>query len=98
MVITNLKLHDGTLTKIDVVWLEKKVIFFTSNFLATHDRIVKIELEFNGVKNLHIPMEELWGPSVSINSFSVNNFIYELQMQSGDVIRITASSFCYRII
>ena len=52
-----------------------------------------------GVIDLHVPQRKEWGPSVSVNEVRGpiaeprGKQVLEIEMQSGDVIRIVASSF-----
>lgn len=49
-------------------------------------------LTFSAMSHLTLPRKQNWGRSVSINSFSMpSSGQYEIEMQSGDLIRIEAS-------
>jgi hypothetical protein len=50
-----------------------------------------VDYVFRGVTELVLPRLQPWGPSVSINAFRVPSAgLFEIEMQSGDVIRIKA--------
>ena len=49
-------------------------------------------LTFSAVSHLVFPRRRDWGPSSSIHAFSqAGNGQYEIEMQSGDVIRVEAA-------
>lgn len=79
------KFHDWILDQIVVDW-EKgtiKVKVFLEN---------KCEIEIKNFSNVTIPRSLPWGMSLYINSIktnkSVDNWLMEIEVQSGDVIRI----------
>ena len=51
---------------------------------------------FTGVSALHIPRDNPWGASVSINSICRGrDGLFEIEIQSGDVIRIAATDWAF---
>lgn len=56
-----------------------------------HGTLGRCVLTFSEVSHLTLPRKQSWGRSVSIKSFSVpSSGQYEIEMQSGDLIRIEA--------
>ncbi len=89
------RLHDATLVSIEMNWAAKTTIVA---FRTSSDSTVN--LIASGSRNAFIPHDEPWGPSVSVNGVreidgdsDVN--AVEIEMQSGDVIRIEAGSFVW---
>jgi hypothetical protein len=86
-------MHDWTLLSVVFEWSDRKVIV---NF-KSHRR-VEI-LVAHSVVDLHVPQTNAWGPSVSVNEVrgplvrSDSFQTVEIEMQSGDVLSITAKSF-----
>ncbi len=84
-----LGLHDATLLDIRVDWGQAECAF----------RMVRIgsglgELVFTGLRELHVPRENAWGPSNFVYEFNqVAPEVFEVQMQSGDLVKISATSF-----
>jgi hypothetical protein len=88
----DLPLHDATLLTVTV---------------SCHEGSCSIEVEpvgpaapahlrFVGVTEVYVPREQPWGPSVSINVLrQAAGGEYELELQSGDVVRVKASSWSY---
>lgn len=88
----NVDMHDWTLIKIVYEWEHGGHcrIFFRDR--SSTDRSV----EAHQVSTLSIPRKEEWGPSVSVNSVSYkrskDHQEMNIEMQSGDVISVTAYS------
>jgi hypothetical protein len=85
-------LHDASLLSIEINWAAKttKVTF------KTHpDNIVY--LVTSGTRQVEVPHAEPWGPSISVNEVRETEgaeiSIIEVEMQSGDTIKIEACSF-----
>jgi hypothetical protein len=55
--------------------------------------VVAAVLEFQGVTYLEAPRNYAWCPSSSILEAKVSNGFYSIQMQSGDLISISAQGF-----
>jgi hypothetical protein len=87
-------MHDWTLVSILFEWKSECV---TLEF-KTH-RSNSAKLTANGVSELHVPRLNNWGPSVSVNGVlgpsdgPSGRRELEVEMQSGDRIRIVAASF-----
>lgn len=86
-----LDLHDATLLALDFNWLDSKLRCLIRHVSTTSNMICVI---FNDVQLVRIPSVHPWGMSASINSW-----IYEeldvgvsssIEMQSGDIIEVTA--------
>ena len=85
----NFDLHDATLKSITFDWAAA-----TCNFLIHPVGRAPAELIFEGVSNLNIPHMQPWGPSRSINSANQSEpGKYEIEMESGDTITISAKGF-----
>jgi hypothetical protein len=86
----DLPLHDATLTDVHLDWLAGTCALLLSRTSGQY------ELRFNGVSDLAIPRRQPWGPSVSINSLRKDSSgLFEIEMQSGDILRISASSWSF---
>src|SRR5215469_6118687 len=87
------KMHDWTLLSIHFEWKTAVVR------LSFRDNRSPVSVLAEGVVDLHVPQVREWGPSVSVNkvrgpSNETNRLSkLEIEMQSGDVITIVASSF-----
>jgi hypothetical protein len=85
--IENFGLHDATLVAVRLVWVDGTCIM-----TVRHSQLEDCTLTFTGVSNLTLPRTQPWGRSQSINSASQRNKgQYEIEMQSGDMIKIDAS-------
>lgn len=84
--IEDIDLHDATLIAVRVNWEDGTCVAELQ-----HGNLGKCVLTFSAVSHLTMPRKQSWGRSVSINSFSVpSTGHYEIEMQSGDLIRIEA--------
>jgi len=86
-------MHDWTLLSIVFDWKTGKVILSCRNL---DSQLVSIVGE--NVTDLHVPRVREWDPSVSINEVHgpidmAGTKQLTIEMQSGDVITISASSF-----
>src|SRR5215467_10914135 len=87
-------MHDWTLVSILFEWKSGCV---TLDFRTDASKSAK--LVAHGVSELHVPQLNEWGPSVSVNKlFGPSGRVsgrheLEIEMQSGDRIRIVAASF-----
>lgn len=89
--IESLPLHDATLKAVVLVWAEGRCVLELS---SSHDP--SCELIFTGVSQLQVPRHRPWGPSVSINAVRrVQDNTYEVEVQSGDVLRIEAAAWSF---
>lgn len=87
-------MHDWTLFSILFEWGVGRVVLSFAN-----SRSERTALTANSVTDLHVPQLNDWGPSVSVNKVIGPTPIekgeqrLEIEMQSGDCIRIVAASF-----
>jgi hypothetical protein len=90
-------LHDATLERVVLLW--NKDARAELSFRLDHRTITVIA---SGVTNLTCPHENPWGPSVSVNALrgpfdacEVRDGVrrIEVEIQSGDTIRVDAKSF-----
>jgi hypothetical protein len=89
-------MHDWTLLSISLEWENGATVL---SFRRNGPQLVSVRAE--GVSNLVIPRLNEWGPSVSVNEVRgpekdlAGQQTLEIEMQSGDVIKITAMSFAF---
>lgn len=86
-------MHDWTMIAIHFDWTTGRVVVELRNRSSMNVAIVA-----EGVSRLHVPRLQDWGPSVSINQVRGPTDIgggkrLSVEMQSGDIIEISASSF-----
>lgn len=87
MLFTSLPLHDAVLVFIDISWEAARCdIRLRPVGLPSH------LLVFGGFRNIELPRREEWGRSSSINTLrQPHDGIFEIELQSGDTIRIDAA-------
>ena len=89
--IKNNNFHDWLLLKIDISWEQSSVTIFLKN---TNSELCYIRTE--EFFDIHVPKLNKWGKSISILDVQLTNnndkFILEIQMQSGDSLRIIAKT------
>lgn len=88
-------LHDATLVNIDIKWAERVT---TLIFRVGTDKVIR--LTAGKTTSFHVPHVEPWGPSVSVNNLRQLRSgdqlsLLEIEMQSGDIIRIEAGDFAW---
>jgi len=92
MSFSTLSIHDATLSAIYVSWEAARCdIRLLPVGLSPH------MLVFEGFTNIELPRRESWGPSSSVNSsteFKPGQF--EIELQSGDTVRIEAAHWAFR--
>jgi hypothetical protein len=87
-------MHEWTLIALLFEWKEARV---TLTFL--NQNAANVSLIAEKVSVLSVPKRNEWGPSVSVNTLegpilqSDGTSVLRIEMQSGDVIEITADSF-----
>lgn len=92
MSFNSLPIHDATLSAVYISW----------DAARCDVRILPVGLPahllvFEGFKNIEIPRRESWGPSSSVNkSMQPRDGQFEIEMQSGDTIRIEATRWAFR--
>ncbi len=92
---TTNQLHDATLLAIEVDRARKSAEI---TFRQHPDR--KVHLTASGARSVVIPHEAPWGPGISVNegrqiSAAEGQGSLEIEMQSGDVIRVDAEGFVW---
>ena|SRR5437667_12871034 len=92
MVFNSLSLHDACLSSAHISWEAARCSLRVYPVgLDAH------WLDFEGFTLLELPRQEPWGPSVSINTVrEPKPGCFEIELQSGDVLRIAAVSWSYR--
>lgn len=89
-------MHDWTLLSIVFEWKKGQV---TLAFRGSDSQPVSVIAE--SVSRLEVPKLDEWGPSVSVNEVRgptgemAGYKKVEIEIQSGDVIKITAKSFSF---
>jgi hypothetical protein len=85
MTFDALPLHDATLSAICVSWDEARCdIQLRPVGMPPH------VLVFEGFTNIELPRRGSWGPSSSVNSVIERDGQFEIELQSGDTIRVQA--------
>ena len=88
-------LHDASLTSIELVWEARTCVIHLS--LAGADFGRNVSLVWHGVTQFAMSAEQPWGPSTAVNDArSVADDTDEIEMQSGDVLRIQAAGLTLR--
>jgi len=92
MTFDSLPLHDASLAAIHISWKAARC--------DMHLRPVGLPshlLVFEGFTNIELQRRESWGPSSSVNSLAQpHEGLFEIELQSGDTIRIEASHWAFR--
>src|SRR5215475_8728697 len=89
-------MHDWVLDSIEFDWSNARLKVHFDTYEAG---VVSVAAE--GVVDLHVPRKDPWGPSVHVNEVrqfrggAKKRCRFEIEMQSGDVITITAASFIF---
>ena len=89
-------LHDWTLISINFEWSAGRVVVELVDTAFARRTLIA-----ESVSLLEVPQDKPWGPSVSVNEAvevqaeSGDGRCLQIEMQSGDVIRIGARSFIY---
>ncbi|MNM72052.1 hypothetical protein D3C81_837380 [compost metagenome] len=88
----SLSIHDATLSAIYVSWeAARRDIRLLPVGLPPH------LLVFEGFTHIELPRRESWGPSSSINnSTELQAGQFEIELQSGDTLRIEATHWAFR--
>lgn len=92
MSLTALPLTDAMLVDVHFNWAAARcTCTFQPSELELH------VLVFSGVSELHVPCQRPWGPSALLNrAVERGTGLFEFEMQSGDVVRIAATSWEFR--
>jgi len=88
-----LRLHDATLSHLEFLWEQGICRAHIRVWSKALSEVFPAILEFQGVTYLEVPRNYEWGPSRSILNAKFFNEIYRIQMQSGDLISISAKGF-----
>lgn len=87
-----LQVHDAVLSAIYISWEADHCDLRVLPVGTTAHLLV-----FEGFTALEFPKQEPWGPSSSINSLrEPEQGQFEIELQSGDVLRVRARSWSYR--
>lgn len=91
MSFNSLPIHDATLAAMYINWEAARCdIRLLPVGLPPH------LLTFKGFTNIELPRREDWGPSSSINSSNQSDTgQFEIEIQSGDTIRIEAAHWAF---
>jgi hypothetical protein len=91
--IHSLPLHDAIMQEIRVCWNQKQVTLMLDVFLNPKLKAEPCELVFYGVTNIEIPHYAPWGKSTCINAVRFEENRFQIEMQTGDILSIEASSY-----
>lgn len=93
------ELHDATLESIELRWASGEAVMRIRTSDATHPQRVVVA---SAVRRVNCDRQMPWGLSVSINEVrgptatGDDVSVLEIEMQSGDLIRIEAGAFSLR--
>jgi len=92
MSFDSLPLHDATLAAICIDWDAARCdVRLRPVGLSSH------LLVFEGFTHIELPRRQVWGPSSSINTVAQpREGLFDIELQSGDVIRIEAPHWTFR--
>jgi hypothetical protein len=88
-------LHDAVLESIEINW-ESATALLRLGLVG--DPSPKLAMLFGGVREVHVPRDQPWGPSMFVNTVertdggATGGLSMRVEMQSGDEIRIRAAS------
>lgn len=91
--LNDLPLHDAILESIVLSRSSRELEIFLAAFMEPGQLAEQCSLQFRGVSNLEAPQKSPWGESNSINSAREVSGGFELEMQSGDILKIEATEF-----
>ena len=96
--IGELPLHDAIIDRFVVHWAERYVIGYFLAYREPERSAEPLRVTWHGIHEFHLPRQAPWGESQRVNSatqlgFDDNFAKFQLEMQSGDVVSITASHF-----
>ena len=92
---SSLPLHDAVLISVEVVWEKKLCNIYLKAFTVQGQNAHLHRLEFHHVTNLVLPQAEPWGPSLFILAGASIEGGFQVQMQPGDNIEVTANGFAF---
>lgn len=85
--------HDATLNGVEIIWKEGRCRIHLDVWSDQSHSSIPCILEFVGVTSVVVPKLEPWGPSDAVNNATSLDGTFSIEMQSGDVIAVTAESF-----
>jgi hypothetical protein len=94
-------LHDATLESVELAWSSGKVVIRVRTGDVMHARWVVVA---TSLRRLGCDRQTPWGFSASINevrgptALSDDAAVLEIEMQSGDLIRIEAGAFTLQVV
>lgn len=91
----DLPLHDATLRSVHYNWGDNTVSLTFAVYVLELKSTTPYQLIFNGCSDLHIPRLSEWGESSSVNTLTMKNEQYQIEMQSGDVIALRSKGFSF---
>jgi hypothetical protein len=91
--IDKLPLHDATLESIKVDWGSREVAINLKVYTSRNSSVEPYVLKFEKVNNIQAPHDSPWGDSESINRVTVEDKKIKIEIQSGDVIEVSAEIF-----
>jgi hypothetical protein len=92
MAFADLPLHDAILAAIHISWEADRCDLRVQPVGAPSHVLV-----FEGFTALEFPKQQPWGPSSSINAVrEPQPGCFEIELQSGDVLRVQAPHWSYR--
>ncbi|MGF1740908.1 hypothetical protein L4C34_07495 [Vibrio profundum] len=89
----DLPLHDAVVKDFCFLWEQSVVEIHLSVFKTFKERAKPHLLKFYDVRELYCPQKCDWGMSAHVNSNEFKDGLYMIQMQSGDVVQVTAGHF-----
>jgi hypothetical protein len=91
----SLPLHDATLVRLTCEWGEGVCTAMLRLWEENTKESPPYLLRWEGVTDVAMPRLQPWGPSVSVNTVTLEGKVYQLEMQSGDLIKVTAERFAF---
>lgn len=92
MLFNYLPIHDAVLTAIYISWDAARC-----DLLLHPVGLPPHLLVFEDFTNIELPRRESWGPSSSVNaSVQPRKGLFEIELQSGDTIRVEAPHWAFR--
>jgi hypothetical protein len=90
-----LPLHDAVLGAIESDWKTKRLRLRLSALAANVGDAIPHVLTFEGVTLFSMSHSEPWGPSSCVNAMSSEGGRFRVEMQSGDILEIEATSYSF---
>ncbi len=90
-----LPLHDAILKTINVDWENRSLVITLHAFTVKGSDALPHVLKFENASSIEVPHDSPWGASVFINRVLLMGNSCEIEMQSGDVIKITAENYSF---